>query len=161
RFRSLADAPREGSARAQPRLRRATQGASRMSSYARRLPEAQRQTLRRAQRLQVLWIFVLLSIIAAIYLSAGNSQAMKTAWIEDTLSLIPPIAFLIATWIESWEPNTRFPLGYVRVSSISYLVSSVALAGVAIFLIIDSTMTLIKAEHATIGSVEIFGTTLW
>ena len=67
-----------------------------MSSYARRLPEAQRQTLRRAQRLQVLWIFVLLSIIAAIYLSAGNSQAMKTAWIEDTLSLIPPIAFLLA-----------------------------------------------------------------
>lgn len=132
-----------------------------MSSYARRLPEAQRHTLRRAQWMQVIWIFVLLSIIAAIYLSAGNSQAMKTAWIEDTLSLIPPIAFLVATWIEGWEPNARFPLGYVRVSSISYLVSSVALAGVAIFLIIDATMTLIRTEHATIGSVEIFGTTLW
>lgn len=132
-----------------------------MSSYERRLPEAQRRTLRRAQWLQLVWILVLFSIIAAIYLSAGNSQAMKTAWIEDALSLVPPIAFLAATWIEGWEPNARFPLGYVRVSSISYLVSSVALAGVAIFLIIDSTLTLIRTEHATIGSAEIFGTTLW
>lgn len=132
-----------------------------MKSLVERLPDEQRRELRRMQRLQLLWLLFLVSIIAAVYFSAGSSQAMKTAWIEDALSLVPPLAFLIASWVEGWKPNQRFPLGYVRVSSISYLVSSVALAGVGLFLMIDATMTLIKNEHATIGSIEVLGITFW
>lgn len=56
-----------------------------MRCGARNLPDGQRQALARAQRVQLVWLAVLASIVAAIYFSLGNSQAMKTAWIEDLL----------------------------------------------------------------------------
>jgi cation diffusion facilitator family transporter len=132
-----------------------------MSGSARRLPEKQQKALRRTRWLQVAWLVALSSIIAAMYFALGASQAMKTAWIEDLLSFVPPVAFLVSTWIEGWAPSDRFPLGFIRVTSIGYLVSAVALGGVGLFLIVDSGMALIQREHPTIGSVEIFGVTFW
>ncbi|KKL07262.1 hypothetical protein LCGC14_2587800, partial [marine sediment metagenome] len=132
-----------------------------MSQSIRTMPQEQQKALRRARWLEVIWIGVLVTIVTAIYLSVGNSQAMKTAWIEDMLSFVPPLAFLIASWIEGWKPNARFPLGYIRVTSIAYLISAVALGGVGVFLIVDSALALIKQEHPTIGSVELFGVTIW
>jgi cobalt-zinc-cadmium efflux system protein len=38
-------------------------------------------------------------------LSMGSSQAMRTAWIEDTLGLVPPIVFLIAARFEERASN--------------------------------------------------------
>lgn len=128
---------------------------------ARHLPEEQREAMRRAWRLEAVWLVMLGSIVVAIYFSLGNSQAMRTAWIEDMLSFVPPVAFLVSTWIEGWAPNDRFPFGYIRATSIGYLVSAVALAGVGLFLIVDSSMALIQSERPTIGSVELFGVTLW
>lgn len=132
-----------------------------MNRSSRPLPEEQQQALRRARWIEGIWIVVLGTIVVAIYFSLGNSQAMKTAWIEDLLSFVPPLAFLIGTWIEGWAPSRRFPLGFIRVTSIAYLISAVSLGGVGLFLIIDSSMALIKAEHPTIGSVGLFGTTIW
>jgi cation diffusion facilitator family transporter len=126
-----------------------------------RLPDEQRQALRRARRLEWIWMFFLATIVVAIYFTLGSSQAMKTAWLEDMLSFIPPISFLVASWVEQWKPNERYPLGYIRAVSIAYLVSAVALAGVALFMLYDSVMALIRAEHPTIGSVELFGYTFW
>lgn len=126
-----------------------------------RLPEAQEAAMRKAWRLQALWLLALASIVAVIYLTLGNSQAMKTAWIEDLLSFVPPVAFFAASWIERRPPNPRFPFGYIRATSIAYLVSAVAVAGVGLFLIADASLTLIQSEHPTIGSVELFGTTIW
>lgn len=125
------------------------------------LPPEVERAMRRARRLEILWLFVLASIVGAIYLTLGNSQAMKTAWIEDLLSFVPPIAFLFASWIERRPPNPRFPFGYIRVTSIAYLVSAVALAGIGLALIVDASIALIRSEHPTIGSVELFGTTVW
>ena len=125
------------------------------------MPEEQKRALRRARWLEASWILVLATIVVAIYFSVGNSQAMKTAWIEDMLSFVPPIAFLVASWIEGWAPTDRFPLGFIRVTSIAYLMSAVALGGVGIFLVVDSSIALIKTEHPTIGSFELFGTTIW
>lgn len=132
-----------------------------MSRGARQLPEEQQQALRRAWWLEVTWIIGLASIVVLLYLVMGNSQAMKTAWIEDLLGFVPPIAFLVATWVEKWPSSDRFPLGFIRGVSIGYLVSAVALAGVALFMIIDSGMALIQADHPTIGSMEMFGVTFW
>ena len=132
-----------------------------MTGSIRTMPEEQRKALRRARWLEAIWIVVLATIVTAIYLSVGNSQAMKTAWIEDMLSFVPPVAFLVASWIEGWKPNERFPLGYIRVTSIAYLISAVALGGVGIFLMVDSSIALIKREHPTIGSFELFGMTIW
>lgn len=126
-----------------------------------RLPEAQERAMRYAWRLQWIWMLALASIVVAIYFTLGNSQAMKTAWVEDLLSFVPPVAFLAASWIERRGPNSRFPLGYVRVTSIAYLVSAVALTGVGLFLVYDAATALIRTEHPTIGSVELFGATFW
>lgn len=126
-----------------------------------RLPEEQEQALVRAWWLEWVWLAVLLSISVAIYFTLGNSQAMKTAWIEDLLSFVPPIAFLVATRVERRKPNARFPLGYIRVTSIAYLVAAVSIAAVGLFLVYDSGMALILQEHPTIGTVELFGFTFW
>ncbi|HBM62017.1 MAG TPA: cation transporter [Citreicella sp.] len=132
-----------------------------MTKGASILPEPQRRALRRACRLQLVWLAVLASIVTAIYFSLGNSQAMKTAWVEDLLSFVPPLAFLVSVWFEARAPSDRFPFGFIRGLSIGYLVSAVALAAVGGFLIVDSAMALIKTEHPTIGTVRIFGVTIW
>lgn len=125
------------------------------------LPEEQQRSMQRARRLQWTWMLFLASIVTAIYFALGSSQAMKTAWLEDLLSFVPPIAFLVASRVERWAPTSRFPLGFIRVTSIAYLVSAVALAGVALFMIYDATVALVSTEHPTIGMVEIFGVNLW
>jgi len=45
--------------------------------------------MRRAVRLEWLTVAYLISAVFFIYLTLGSSQAMKTAWFEDILSLIP------------------------------------------------------------------------
>jgi cation diffusion facilitator family transporter len=125
------------------------------------MPDAQEGAMRRARRLEWAWMLALSSIVVLIYFTLGNSQAMQTAWTEDLLSFVPPIAFLISSRIERWAPDARFPVGYIRVTSIAYLVSAVALAGVGLFLVYDAGSALIRAEHPTIGSVELFGVTFW
>lgn len=124
-------------------------------------PEKLKKKLKRAKVLEWITIFAVISIIIVMYLSMGSSQAMKTAWIEDILSLIPPISFLIASRIYHKKPNKKYPYGYHRISSIAYLSGSGALLIMGLFLIIDSGMGLLKAEHPTIATMEIFGYHLW
>ena len=50
-----------------------------MTRSIRTMPEAQKKALHRARWLEVIWIAVLGSIVAAIYFAVGSSQAMKTA----------------------------------------------------------------------------------
>jgi cation diffusion facilitator family transporter len=116
---------------------------------------------KKAKKLEWITIFYLLSTTGLMYLVMGNSQAMKTAWFEDLLSLTPSISFLIASRIYHKAPNKNFPYGYHRVISIAYLCSSVALFAVGAFLIFDSVSTLLKAEHATIGIIVLFGQPIW
>jgi hypothetical protein len=61
------------------------------------LPEHLRDSERKARRLEYWSIFFLLTITALMFYVMGSSQAMKTAWIEDVLSMIPPIVYLIAS----------------------------------------------------------------
>ena len=63
---------------------------------------------RRAVRLEWISIAYLLTAITAIYFTLGSSQAMRGAWLEDLLSLAPPIAFLVAARIRYKRPNGRF-----------------------------------------------------
>ena len=124
-------------------------------------PDELKPDFEKAKRLEWITIFYLISTSILVYLTMGNSQAMKTAWFEDLLSLTPAVSFLIATRIFMKAPNKEFPYGYHRVVSIAYLCSSVALFSVGGFLLIDSAITLIKQEHATIGTMVIFGHQIW
>lgn len=124
-------------------------------------PAAQQRALHKAKRLQWLTIGYLITTIIAIYLTMGQSQAMKTAWVEDFLSLIPPVVFLISVRLAARPPNLRFPYGYHRAVMIGYLVAALALLVVGGFLLIDAGIKLITIEHPTINTVELFGEHVW
>ncbi|NIJ36355.1 divalent metal cation (Fe/Co/Zn/Cd) transporter [Sphingopyxis panaciterrae] len=126
------------------------------------LPPALRETLKRAERLECWNIFWTVTIIVVMGLVLGQSQTMKTAWIEDTLGLVPPIAFLIAARMERKGARSRkFPFGFERVNGLGFFLAAVALAATGALLLWDSALTLIKAEHATVGSVHLFGRDIW
>jgi divalent metal cation (Fe/Co/Zn/Cd) transporter len=91
------------------------------------LPPAKARIMRRAVRLEWLTLAYLLSAVFFIYLTLGASQAMKTAWFEDILSLIPPAVFLVASRYRHRDPDERFPYGFHRVVTIAFLCAAVAL----------------------------------
>jgi cation diffusion facilitator family transporter len=125
------------------------------------LPPELQQTLRKARRLEWLTIAYLVSAVILLALVLGSSQAMKTAWAEDLLSLIPPIAFLVAMRFNSRAPTGRFPYGFHRIVSIAHLCSALALFVMGTYLLVESIIKLITAEYPTINSVELFGQTIW
>lgn len=114
-----------------------------------------------AKKIEWVTLFYFISASALMALVMGNSQAMKTAWLEDALSIIPPLSFLIITRIYIKKPDKNFPYGYHRVVSISFLISAVALTFVGFFLLIDSSFKLIKTEHPTINTIMISGHQVW
>lgn len=125
------------------------------------LPDDLKPMLRRAIVLEWVTIAYMLSVVVMLGLVIGSSQAMRTAWAEDILSLIPPIAFLIASRIRHRKPNERFPLGYHHAVSIAFLFAALALLALGLLLLIENAWKLIKAEHPSIGSVTWFGEPIW
>ena len=58
-------------------------------------------------------------------------------------------------------PRPAWPYGYHRSIGVGHLVAAVALLTMGTFLIIDSALGLLTAEHPTIGTVELFGQVFW
>ncbi len=94
--------------------------------------------LRRAVRLEWITIGFLVVTATAVFLVLGNSQAMKAAWIEDLLSFIPPLAFLVAVRLARQRPTVRHPYGLHRSVAVGHLVAAVALTAMGGFLVVDS-----------------------
>ncbi len=124
-------------------------------------PDELQDTFKKTKRLEIFTIVYLLSVVVVMYFSLGSSQAMKAAWLEDILSLVPSVVFLISAHFFNKSASSRFPYGYHRVFSVAFLCGSVALFSMGLFLLFDSSIALIKTEHPTIGSVTIFGFTTW
>lgn len=124
-------------------------------------PAAIRRDIGAARRLEWWNIGWTISIVVVMGLAMGSSQAMKTAWVEDTLGLVPPIVILLAMRYEERAADERFPYGYDRVNSMGFLVAAVALGGVGLFLLRDSIVALWHQEHITIGSVRLLGQDVW
>lgn len=125
------------------------------------LPQEQRETLRKAVRLEWITIGFLAISITLVGLVMGQSQAMRTAWFEDMISLIPPIAFLVATRIIRAAPSRKYPYGPHRAISVSHLVGGVALFAMGFFLVYESVMALIQQEKPPIGIMVLFGHDIW
>jgi cation diffusion facilitator family transporter len=115
----------------------------------------------RAKRLEWATIFFMLTIVVVIYFTMGSSQAMKAAWIEDMLSFVPPIAFLVSARWKDRPADEGFPYGYHRSVSIAFLAGAVALTIFGVFILIDSILGLVRQEHPTIGTSVVFGHQLW
>lgn len=125
------------------------------------LPPDKQPAHRKAVRLEWITIAYLISAVFFIYLTLGASQAMKVAWLEDMLSLLPPAVFLIADRIRDRSPSKDFPYGFHRAVSIAFLVAAVALTLMGLILLFDSVMKLIAVEHPSIGVVQPFGEPIW
>lgn len=125
------------------------------------LPEQQARALRSAVRIEWFTLIFLTVTIALVYLVMGNSQAMKAAWIEDMLSLAPPITFLLAVRLVNRPPTAKYPYGFHRSVGVAHLVAGVALFTMGAFLIADSLTGLLEGEHPPIGSIVLFGHPLW
>lgn len=125
------------------------------------LPPEQQRAIRRAVRWEIFTIVYTSITIAVIALVVGESQAMRTAWIEDMLSLIPQFAFLTALLFVRRRPTRKHPYGLHRAMGVGHLVAGVALLAVGLNLAGEAVTGLIAGEHPTIGTVQLFGQTIW
>lgn len=132
-----------------------------MADVTSEFPPEKEATLRRARRLGWWSLAFLVAAVAAMALVLGNSQAMKTAWLDNILTFIPVIFFLVGTRIAHRRPTREFPYGFHRVMSAGYLASAVALFVIGGYLLVDSAIKLIEQEHPTIGSVIVWGYNIW
>src|SRR5215212_11389915 len=126
-----------------------------------RMPEDKQALSRRAVRLEWITIFFMTTIIVVIGFTMGSSEAMKAVWIEDLLSLIPPIAFLIGVRYFDRPPDEQFPYGYRRAVMIAFLTAAVALLGFGLYILIDSVSTLVLVEPPSIQTISMFGRRVW
>jgi cation diffusion facilitator family transporter len=125
------------------------------------LPPDLQDVHRKAVRLEWISIAYLISAITAIYFTLGSSQAMKGAWLEDLLSLAPPIAFLVAARVRYKQPDAAHPYGYHRSIELAFLMAALALFAMGVFLVVDSVLKLLSGEHPPIGMVELFDWQVW
>ncbi|HEY0458444.1 MAG TPA: cation diffusion facilitator family transporter [Pyrinomonadaceae bacterium] len=125
------------------------------------LPDDKADALERARRLEYWSLFFLFTIIVALGLTMGASQAMKAMWAEDFLSLVPTSAVLIGIHFRRKKPDAQFPYGYRRAVQICFLAGAIALFGFGVYILIDSILKLIMAHHPTIQTIELFGTRVW
>ena len=124
-------------------------------------PQEQKTALRKAIRWQIFTICYTVCTITVVAFVLGGSQAMKTAWIEDMLSLIPQFVFLVALFLIRRAPSTQHPYGWHRAMGVGHLIAGVALLAVGLRLAFDAVSGLIAAERPDIGEIELFGQTIW
>ena len=125
------------------------------------LPDEQARALRQAIRLERVSVGVIAVTVTLVLLIAGSSQAMKAAWIEDALSLLPPLSFLLAARLIRRRPTAARPYGHHRAIGVAHLVSGASLLLMGLYLFVDSGIGLITAEHPPIGVFMLFGTPVW
>ena len=125
------------------------------------LPREQKQAMTKATRLEWVTLAYMLSALVLVYFALGSSQAMRAAWLEDMLSLIPPAAFLIAARYRHRDPTEQMAWGYHRAISVGYLAAAIAIVVLGAFILFDSSHKLIKGEHPAIGLVELFDWHFW
>lgn len=125
------------------------------------LPEEQQQALKKAVRIAWISLGVLVVSVILIALVAGQSQAMQAALLEDILSFLPPIAFLVATRAIRIRPNRKHPYGHHRSIGTGHLVAGTALLVMGLFLVGNSAMSLIGQDRPPIGLIVLFGQEIW
>lgn len=125
------------------------------------IPDAIADDIRKARRLEWWTLFWQLSIVVVMFFVMGSSQAMKSAWIEDILGLIPASVFLYALHLEQKPPQEKYPWGFQRTNSLAFLASSAALLMMGLWLAFESARKLVLAEHPTMGPMLLFGETMW
>src|SRR5947209_1971939 len=101
------------------------------------LPPDLRKCLDRATRLVWISIAFMVSIIVLMAVVMGSSEAMKAIWVEDTLSLIPLVSFLVGAHYRSKPPDEAYPYGYRGAVLVAFLCGAIALSGFGLSMLAD------------------------
>jgi cation diffusion facilitator family transporter len=125
------------------------------------LPDELETVMDRARRLEWWSIGSMCAVALAVYLAMGSSQAMRAALVEDLLSLVPPFAFLVSARYRHRAPDSRFPYGYHRSTTIAFLAGAVALTLFGGIMLFESAAGLLRREHPTIGTSIVLGHVVW
>lgn len=125
------------------------------------LPPDLQPVMQQAKRYEWLTLGYLVTVILVMYLTLSASQAMKAAWVEDMLGLIPSATFLVSSRFFNRKSSTMYPYSFHRVFSLGFAFGAFALLGIGIFITIDSVISLIHTEHPTIAHKDFFGYHLW
>lgn len=120
------------------------------------------QVYAKARRLEWITIVYIATAATFLYLTMGSSQAMRTSFYEDVISVVPAIAFLVGTRIARKNADpVEFPYGRHRATSIAHLAAALALCMMGGFLLFESGMKYMTGERATIGGFNLFGHMVW
>lgn len=116
-----------------------------------------------AKMLRLEWITIFYQIIAAaiVFFIAGNSQAMRTEWMENALAIVPPLGVLLTYRCENRRPDNKRPFGYHRYSTIAFVAASFALASIGTLLFYEAASNLLHGERPNVGGFTVFGHTVW
>jgi cation diffusion facilitator family transporter len=120
-------------------------------------PKDKQELRDKARRMAFITLGVLGVAALSLALTLGQSQAMKTAWVSDLLSLLTPALMLMAMRYEKRRPSARFPFGYYRALSVAFLGTAAALWVVGGWLLYDSLVKLITQHRPPIGTFALFG----
>lgn len=121
-----------------------------------RLPPDKERLLHKAIRLEWISLGFVLSTVLVMYLSMGSSQAMKMALLEDLLSLVPPMVFLLAMRVRHLPPDEQHPYGHSRAILLAFLAAAAAILMFGLFMLTNSLGSLLRQEHPSIGHFQLF-----
>ena len=124
-------------------------------------PEEVERIYRKARRLEWITIAYIISAAIALYMTMGSSQAMRTSFFEDVISIVPAIAFLVGTAVARKGPAKDFPYGRHRATGIAHLAAALALCGMGAFLLWEAVTGYVWREKPTIGGFDLFGEMVW
>ncbi len=125
------------------------------------LPPDRISALQRAKHVEWTSIAFLGSIVVVMGIVMGSSETMKAMWVQDTLSLVPSISFLVGAHFRDKPPDEVFPYGYRRAVLVGFLCGAVALFAFGLYIMFDSVMKFMEAEHPSIPTATIFGVQVW
>jgi divalent metal cation (Fe/Co/Zn/Cd) transporter len=113
----------------------------------------------RARGIKLAWLSCALLLAASmgLALTVGQSEAMKTAWVSDLLTILPPASLVVASRFELRRPSVRFPYGYYRAIAVVFLITAASLSIFGLTLLFDALSKLLKRERPPIGTFALFG----
>lgn len=127
----------------------------------RELPKEREKILHRVKVYEWLTILWFLFTVLILSLVMGGSQSVKTEWIQTVLSLVPPIAWLVASRVRLRAPTSMFPYGYHKSVTLAFLCGSITLFLLGAVLLYEGGHKLLSGDHPTVGSQLIFGHLVW
>jgi divalent metal cation (Fe/Co/Zn/Cd) transporter len=92
---------------------------------------------------------------------AGNSQVMKTEWLENLLAVVPAAGALLTAGADDRKQDEGRPFGYARAGTIAFVFAAFALTAIGVVLCYESAANLLRREHPSIGGITLFGQTVW